>query len=381
MLCRPSRFKRRFRCDVGLGQVAAILCGGGVWVELMTAEGTTAGIASETEGSFDPLVSVLVPAWNVAATLDRCLASLLAIDHPPSEVIVCAGGNDGTWEIAERAAEAHPRRITLIAQRAGEGKQGALRDCLARARGDILYLTDADCVVPPDTLQRLTKVVTAGEADAATGGHEPFPEQVDDPWVRHQWATLSAGNRGGSAEATGLMGRNSAVSRAAAEAAGGFREAVPIGTDYHLAKTLLRAGRRIRFVPASVQTHYPEGLGPYLRQQSRWLRNILIHGPRFGAWSEVFAVVRTIGLGWGLLLWPLSWRWTRRPGAAVWLLILAWMVRVRHHRQRNLEREEGLQPAGRWVAWCQATVYTAADIIAWAYPIIDLVRPGSRLRW
>ena len=141
----------------------------------MTAARTTASIASETEGSIDPLVSVLVPAWNAAATLDRCLASLLAIDHPPSEVIVCAGGNDGTWEIAERIAEAHPRRITLIAQRAGEGKQGALRDCLARARGDILYLTDADCVVPPDTLQRVTKVVTEGEADAATGRARTLP--------------------------------------------------------------------------------------------------------------------------------------------------------------------------------------------------------------
>jgi glycosyltransferase involved in cell wall biosynthesis len=347
----------------------------------MTAAGTTAGLASETEGLIHPLVSVLVPAWNAAATLDRCLASLLAIDHPPSEVILCAGGNDGTWEIAERIAETHPRRITLIAQRAGEGKQGALRDCLARARGDILYLTDADCVVPPDTLQRLTKVVTDGQADAATGGYEPFPEQVDDPWVRHQWATLSPGNRGGSAEARGLMGRNSAVSRAAAEAAGGLQEAVPIGTDYHLARTLLQAGRRIRFVPAPVQTHYPEGLRPYVRQQSRWLRNILIHGPRFAAWNQVYAVVRTIGLGWSLLLWPLSWRWTRRPGAAVWLLTLTWMVRVRHHRQRNLEREEGLQPAGMWVAWCRATVYTAADIIAWAYPVVDLARPGRRLRW
>src|SRR5215208_3307465 len=117
----PSRPECRSRCDVGLGRVAAMLCGGGVRVELMTAEGTTAGIASETEGSFDPLVSVLVPAWNAAATLDRCLASLLAIDHPPSEVIVCAGGNDGTWGIAERAAAVNPRRITLIAQRAGEG--------------------------------------------------------------------------------------------------------------------------------------------------------------------------------------------------------------------------------------------------------------------
>jgi cellulose synthase/poly-beta-1,6-N-acetylglucosamine synthase-like glycosyltransferase len=347
----------------------------------MTAGRTTAGIASETQGSIDPLVSVLVPAWNAAATLDRCLASLLAIDHPPSEVIVCAGGNDGTWEIAERAAEAHPQRITLIAQRAGEGKQGALRDCLARARGNILYLTDADCVVPPDTLQRLAKVVTAGEADAATGRYDPLPEQVDDPWVRHQWATLLAGNRGRSAEATGLTGANSAISRAAAEAAGGFREAVSIGTDYHLAKTLLRAGRRIRFVPAPVQTHYPEGLRPYVRQQSRWLRNILIHGPRFAEWSRVFAVAQAIGLGWGLLLWPLSWRWTRRPGAAVWLLTLGWMVRARHRRQLDLEREEGLQPAGMWVAWYRATVYAAADIIAWAYPIIDLAWPRWRLRW
>src|SRR5918999_246757 len=81
-------------------------------------------------------------------------------------------GNDGTWGIAEQAAEAHPQQITLIAQRAGEGKQGALRDCLTRARGNILYLTDADCVVPPDTLQRLAKVIAEGEADAATGGHE-----------------------------------------------------------------------------------------------------------------------------------------------------------------------------------------------------------------
>jgi hypothetical protein len=26
-------------------------------------------------------------------------------------------------------------------------------------------------------------------------------------------------------------------------------------------------------------------------------------------------------------------------------------------------------------------VYAAADIIAWAYPIVDLARPDRRLRW
>jgi hypothetical protein len=57
-------------------------------------------------------------------------------------------------------------------------------------------------------------------------------------------------------------------------------------------------------------------------------------------------------------------KWTRTGGGVV-----------------DLEREEGLQPAGMWVAWYRATVYAAADIIAWAYPIIDLARPRWRLRW
>ena len=46
-----------------------------------------------------------------------------------------------------------------------------------------------------------------------------------------------------------------------------------------------------------------------------------------------------------------------------------------------LEREEGLWPAGRWVARCPATVYAAADIIVWTYPIVDLAWPRWRLRW
>jgi hypothetical protein len=46
-----------------------------------------------------------------------------------------------------------------------------------------------------------------------------------------------------------------------------------------------------------------------------------------------------------------------------------------------LEREEGIRPAGMWVAWCRATVYAAADLIVWAYPIVDLARSRRRIRW
>src|SRR5690606_13618117 len=61
-----------------------------------------------------PSVSVLLPAWNEASTLGRCLDSLLAIPWPDLEIILCAGGNDGTVEIAKRYAAAHPDRIVFL---------------------------------------------------------------------------------------------------------------------------------------------------------------------------------------------------------------------------------------------------------------------------
>jgi hypothetical protein len=46
-----------------------------------------------------------------------------------------------------------------------------------------------------------------------------------------------------------------------------------------------------------------------------------------------------------------------------------------------LRQAEAGTPAGACVAWCRATMYPAVDIIAWAYPIIDLAWPRRRLRW
>src|SRR6266545_682146 len=60
-----------------------------------------------------PSVSVLLPAWNEAVMLRRCLDSILAIDWPKLEVVLCAGGNDGTLEIANRYAADYPERIIL----------------------------------------------------------------------------------------------------------------------------------------------------------------------------------------------------------------------------------------------------------------------------
>ena len=42
-----------------------------------------------------PRVSILIPAWNEAKHICACLESVLALEYPNKEVVVCAGGADG----------------------------------------------------------------------------------------------------------------------------------------------------------------------------------------------------------------------------------------------------------------------------------------------
>lgn len=327
----------------------------------------------------EPTVSVLLPAWNEESTVGRCIESLLAIESPDLEIIVCAGGADQTEELARSYERAHPLRVKVIPQRPDEGKQAALQKAYRASHGVVIYLTDADCVVSGDTLSSLVMAVGRPGVDAATGPAHPLVEQRCSSWVRHQWATTQAVERTRSQESTGLLGRNSAVRREAIDAVGAFQEPIKIGTDYFLAKKLRAAGRTIHYLPSAVETQYHEGFLQYTAQQSRWIRNVFIHGSRFGERSEVMSVTRSVALGIGLLTWPLTWKRTRVPGVVLWLAPIGWMARVRIAHQLQLEEEFGLEPSSRKVS--KAFVHSLADLIVWSRPALDLAISRRRLKW
>ncbi|MBI4494875.1 MAG: glycosyltransferase [Chloroflexi bacterium] len=103
-----------------------------------------------------PRVSILVPARNEAANIVACLRSLLAQDYPRFEVIVLDDqSTDGTGELVAQLAGAD-RRLRLLQGQplpAGwTGKNFALAQAAALARGDWLLFTDADTLHEPQTL-------------------------------------------------------------------------------------------------------------------------------------------------------------------------------------------------------------------------------------
>lgn len=99
----------------------------------------------------DDLVSVVVPAYNAAGTLVRCVASVTAQTHSNIEIIIVNDGStDDTESIANDLAEQDPR-VRVLTQQNG-GLSAARNAGIRAARGVWLQFLDADDWIEPDSL-------------------------------------------------------------------------------------------------------------------------------------------------------------------------------------------------------------------------------------
>jgi glycosyltransferase involved in cell wall biosynthesis len=116
-----------------------------------------------------PLLSVLVPACNEAATLERAMQSLLAMDYPNLEIIaVNDRSTDGTGDLLDRMAAENPRlrvRHVVTLPAGWLGKNHALHIASQEATGEWLLFTDADVVYTPDALLRAVSYARRVGAD------------------------------------------------------------------------------------------------------------------------------------------------------------------------------------------------------------------------
>jgi len=316
-----------------------------------------------------PPLSVLVAAWNEADGIAAHIHSFEQLSYAGKELLLCAGGDDGTYGIALQHASAD---VIVLRQRPAEGKQAALQRCWAHARGQLLFLTDADCLLDDAALTRtLAPLVNDGE-DVATGWSEPWPEQRANPLVLHQWCTDLYVAARQPKYVTGLLGRNAALTRAALASVGGFAEQVRTGTDYYLAKQLQQRGYRFRHVSDSaIVTRYPETISSFGRRQSRWVRNLLLHGPRFGASDEVRAALRTCAAGAMMLLLPWVGLWLGRVLLALWTVLWAHAVlaRVRYAQFARVCR--GVRIGCRQLLL--APWHALLDFVGWTLPVLDML--------
>ncbi len=120
-----------------------------------------------------PLISVIIPAHNAGAHLDRCLDGLLASSFRSFEILVVDDAStDGTAETARARGATVIRRTT-------QGGPGAARNQGAlRAQGRILFFVDADVLVTGQTVARVARDFEEDPGlDALFGSYDDTPSE------------------------------------------------------------------------------------------------------------------------------------------------------------------------------------------------------------
>lgn len=97
----------------------------------------------------NPLVSIIVPVYNVQNSVARCLESVLAQTWKEIEVIVLNDGStDGSLAICEQFRRKDPR-ITLI-DKPNAGLSMTRNDGMKVAKGKYVQFVDSDDLLEPD---------------------------------------------------------------------------------------------------------------------------------------------------------------------------------------------------------------------------------------
>jgi len=115
------------------------------------------------------VLSVLIPCWNAAATIEAALVSVLEARSVALEVVVVDDAStDGSAQIVEAVAARDPR-VVLVRQPGNAGVSAARNRGLEVVRGEWLAFLDADDRWLPGGLDALARAALASDALAVVG--------------------------------------------------------------------------------------------------------------------------------------------------------------------------------------------------------------------
>jgi cellulose synthase/poly-beta-1,6-N-acetylglucosamine synthase-like glycosyltransferase/peptidoglycan/xylan/chitin deacetylase (PgdA/CDA1 family)/spore germination protein YaaH len=222
---------------------------------------------------FEPLVTVLVPAYNEGKVIERTVKSVLTTGYENVEVLVIDDGStDDTAQVVRRLMAREPR-VRLLSKQNG-GKAHAANAGLLEARGSIVVAVDADTIILRDAIEHLVGHFANPEVTAVCGNVEVG--NVHDWLTRFQaieYVTSQNFDRRAFAVLNSVSvvpGALGAWRREAVLKVGGYSSDT-LTEDADLTLTVLRAGGRIEYEPRAIgRTEAPETVSGLLKQRFRW---------------------------------------------------------------------------------------------------------------
>lgn len=144
-------------------------------------------VAGQARSPREPVVSVLIPAYNVADYIDVSVGSALSQDIELEVIVVDDASTDSTPE-AIRRLETDPR-VRGFRLPVNGGPSAARNKALDEARGQWVAFLDADDWFAPGRLSYLLRVAEAAGADAISDDLLLINDGASKPWTTIYEAT------------------------------------------------------------------------------------------------------------------------------------------------------------------------------------------------
>ncbi len=222
---------------------------------------------------YQPLVSVVVPAFNEERVIKRTIESLLASDYANFEVIVV---DDGSTDKTHRVLEKNfgDSKLVSIFTRTNGGKAEALNFGWRKAKGEIVIALDADTLFSPGTIAALAHRF-ADPIVGAVAGNAKVGNRINivTKWQALEYVTSQNFDRRAFSSLnciTVVPGSVGAWRRSVLEEAGGFSSET-IAEDQDLTISVRKLGYKIGYEENAIGlTEAPDSLRNLAKQRFRW---------------------------------------------------------------------------------------------------------------
>jgi glycosyltransferase involved in cell wall biosynthesis len=126
----------------------------------------------------NPLISIVIPVYNVEQYLDECLESVINQTYKNIEIIaVNDGSTDRSLHILKEYAKKY-RNIKVLNQE-NRGNSIARNRGIEQAKGKYINFLDSDDYLALDTIENLVNQMEKHNLDIIRFGAEPFVDGVD----------------------------------------------------------------------------------------------------------------------------------------------------------------------------------------------------------
>lgn len=125
-----------------------------------------------------PLITVVIPAYNVEKYIDRCLDSFVRQSYKNLEIIVI---NDGSTDRTEESIQSfveRDSRVFKISQK-NQGLSAARNAGIEAAKGQYITFVDSDDFVSENYIEHLFEIMIKEQAEVSVCGHQKFYKEQD----------------------------------------------------------------------------------------------------------------------------------------------------------------------------------------------------------